>query len=179
MSTAPLMVTPRLTMRAHRLPDLADYSAMWADPAVTRHIGGRPLSGEEAWARLLRYVGHWTLLGYGFWAIIETATGRFAGETGFAEFKRDMQPPIVGTPEIGWVLAPWAQGQGFATEAVQAATAWFDGHHEAAVTTCLIAPANSASLRVAGKCGYHEIRRAVYKDAPAIVFERPRGGLDV
>jgi RimJ/RimL family protein N-acetyltransferase len=178
MSVAPVLVTPRLTLRAHGVKDFADLAAMWGDPAVVRHIGGRPLSGEDVWARLLRYVGHWALMDYGFWVVAETATGRFAGETGFAEFKRDLQPPLVA-PEIGWVLAPWAQGQGFATEAVQAATAWFDRHRESAITTCLIAPENAASLRVAHKCGYREVRRAVYRDAPAIVLERPRADVTV
>src|SRR5689334_19710331 len=123
--SVPVVSTARLTLRAHRLDDFAAYFAMWADPAVTRFIGGRPLSREDAWARFLRYTSHWAMMGYGFWAITETATGRFAGEAGLAEFKREIEPPLVGTPEIGWVMAPWAQGQGFATEAVRAATAWF------------------------------------------------------
>ena len=44
-------------------------------------------------------------MGFGFWALEEKATGAFAGEMGFAEFKREIDPPILGTPEIGWVLA--------------------------------------------------------------------------
>lgn len=77
---------------------------MWADPLVTRYIGGTPFSEEDSWARLLRYAGHWALLGFGFWAIEEKETGRFAGELGFADFKRDIHPPLEATPELGWVL---------------------------------------------------------------------------
>ena len=48
---------------------------MWSDAEVTRFIGGKPLSGEEVWARILRYAGHWSMLGYGYWLIEEKATG--------------------------------------------------------------------------------------------------------
>ena len=107
---------------------------MWADPVVTRHIGGRPFTREEVWARLLRYRGHWAHLGYGFWLIEDKASGEFLGETGFAEFQRAILPPIEGTPEIGWVLATRAHGLGYATEAVRAAVAWGDKHFQGART---------------------------------------------
>ena len=66
---------------------------MWGDPAVARFIGGKPFTREEVWARILRYVGHWTLMGFGFWAIEEKATGDFIGEVGLADFQRDLDPP--------------------------------------------------------------------------------------
>lgn len=56
----PAIETERLTLRGHRLEDFAESAAMWADPEVTRYISGRPFSAEEIWARLLRYVGHWS-----------------------------------------------------------------------------------------------------------------------
>ena len=61
--------------------------------------------------------------GLWFWALVEKATGAFAGDLGFAEFKREIEPSIQGVPEIGWVLAPHAQGKGYATEAVRAVVA--------------------------------------------------------
>ena len=60
---APTLETPRLALRAHRRDDFAACAAMWADPEVVRHIGGRTFSAEESWSRLLRYGGLWTLLG--------------------------------------------------------------------------------------------------------------------
>ena len=78
----PVIETPRLTLRGHRLDDFSDCAAMWADPIVTRHIGGKPFSEEDTWTRLLRYAGHWLLLGFGYWAIEEKDTGSFVGELG-------------------------------------------------------------------------------------------------
>jgi len=163
--------TARLQMRPHRLVDFADCAAMWADPRVTHFISARPFTGEEVWARLLRYAGHWSLLGFGFWAVVEKAKGDYVGEIGFADFKRDMDPPL-NLPEIGWVLASRAHGKGYATEGVRAALAWGDAHFRPAGTTCLIHPENRPSLRIAAKCGYRELRRATYKGQPAIVFVR-------
>lgn len=144
---------------------------MWADPNVTRHILERPLNEEESWARLLRYVGHWALLGFGYWVVIEKQTGDFIGEAGFADYKRMLQPLLEGVPEIGWVLAARAHGKGFATEAVRAITAWGDAHFRTS-TRCIITPENAASFRVAAKCGYREILRTRYNGHEIVIFER-------
>ena len=170
---APTLETDRLTLRVHHSGDFAESAAMWADPEVTRWIGGRPFSGEEAWARLLRYAGLWSLMGFGYWVVREKASSRFVGEVGFADFRRDIVPSIQGRPEIGWVLAAWSHGQGFATEATRAAIAWGDEHLGGGSTACLIHPENAPSLRVAGKCGYRESGRTTHKDQPILMFDRP------
>jgi RimJ/RimL family protein N-acetyltransferase len=175
----PLIETEHLILRGHRIEDLSDCTAMWGNPDVVRYIGGRPYSGEEVWARLLRYVGHWHWMGFGFWAIEEKASGLFAGEVGFAEFKRELEPALQGIPEIGWVLAPHVQGKGYATEAVRAVVAWGDQHFESSRTICLIHPENLRSIRVADKCGYRELYRTAYKGQATTIFERQFDGNSV
>ena len=170
--SAPPLYTARLSLRPHALSDYDACAAMWGDPVVTRYIGGRASTREEVWARLLRYAGHWALLGYGYWAIDETDTGRFVGEVGLADFHRDMEPSFAGAPEAGWVLCPWAHGKGFATEAVRAALAWAETELGVVRTVCMIDEGNTASVRVAEKCGYREWQRASYKGTPAMLFER-------
>jgi len=168
----PTVETARLRLRGHRAEDFDDCAAMWADPRVVRHIGGRPFPAEETWAKILRYAGLWSLLGFGYWAVEERASGRYVGDVGLADFKRDVQPSFDGAPEIGWALMPWAQGKGFATEAVGAAVGWGDRHLAAAATVCMIDPDNAASIRVAEKCGYREFAHATYKGHPTILFRR-------
>jgi RimJ/RimL family protein N-acetyltransferase len=172
VTTAPILQTERLRLRPHRVDDFADLAAMWGDPLVTRHIGGQPSTAEESWSRLARYAGFWALLGFGFWVIEERATGSYVGEAGFADFKRETTPTLGGAPEAGWVLAPSSHGKGFATEAVRAALAWGDAHLPSRRTVCTIDPANTASIRVAHKCGYSEYARGSYKGSPAILLER-------
>lgn len=175
--SVPILETERLTLRGHGVETLDEALALWSDPLVNRHISGKPSGREEVWARVLRYIGHWTALGYGFWQIRERPTGRFVGEAGFADFKRDLAISFDGAPEAGWVLAPWAHGRGYATEAMTAALAWSDATAQVGPRTmCLINPDNAASLRVAAKCGYRELARADYKGAEVIVFERDGRG---
>jgi RimJ/RimL family protein N-acetyltransferase len=172
----PVLETERLRLRGHRLDDFAACAAMWADPAVSRQIGRKPFTEEESWTRLLRYVGHWDLLGFGYWVVEEKASGNFAGEVGFADYKRDMQSPAKELPEIGWVLAKWAHGKGYATEAAQAVLRWGDEHFARSRTTCIISPENLSSIRVAEKCGYRDLQLTLYKGKPTIVFVREPGG---
>jgi RimJ/RimL family protein N-acetyltransferase len=169
---APELVTARLVLRGHRLGDFADCASMWADPDVTRYISGRPVPREEAWMKLLRNVGHWSLRGFGFWVVRERGSGAFVGEVGLGEFKRDMVLTTEGVPEIGWVVAPAAHKKGFATEAARAALAWFDAQIGMPRTSCLIHPDNAPSLRVAAKCGYDETLRTTYKGQPVVLLHR-------
>ncbi len=176
MSEIPVLETPRLIMRGHRADDFSRAAAIWADPAVTRFIG-HPSTWEESWARMMRYAGHWALMGYGFWAIVEKESGRLVGEGGFADFKRTIAwPGAVAEGEDeregGWVLAPEFHGRGLATEAVQAATHWADQRFPGKQTICIIDPANMPSLAVAQRCGYAKIGTTQYKKKDIIVLAR-------
>jgi len=171
-ANVPIIETERLKLRGHCLADFAASAAMWADAEVTRHIGRRPQTAEETWSRLLRYVGHWAVLGFGYWVVELKSTASFIGEIGFADYKRDMQPPLNDTPEIGWVLATQFHGKGYATEGVRAAVAWADRHFGAGQTACIIDPDNLASIRVAEKCGYRKSQVATYKGHPTSLFVR-------
>lgn len=171
---APVIETERLILRPHSLADYEPLAAMWAHPDVYRHIGGVPSTAQASWFRLMRYLGHWQLLGFGYWAVQEKSSGFFAGEIGYADFKREIEPSISGVPELGWVLAPPAHGKGFATEALRAAVAWGDGHFKENRTVCIIAPENLASVRVAEKTGFVEYARTTFMGEPTIMYERLR-----
>jgi len=169
------ITTQRLSLRAHTPLDFDDVARMWADPTVVRHISGKPSTREESWSRLLRYAGHWATMNFGYWSVRETKSGRFVGDVGLSEFRREIVPSLEGKAEAGWVLASWAHGNGFATEAVKAALAWYEREFGTLPTVCMIAPENDASLRVAQKCGYREFAQTLYKNEPVILLERIPG----
>ena len=169
---APPLDTPRLLLRAHRHEDFAEIVEMWADPAVTRFIGGRPFTAEESWQKLLRQVGHWELLGFGYWVVRERSSGRFVGEVGFADLRRELEPPLGDAPEMGWVLAPWSHGRGYATEAVLAALGWGAKAWGPRRTVCIIDPRNDASLRVAARADFREFARTTYHGDATVLLER-------
>jgi len=160
---APVIETARLVLRPHRLDDFDALASMWREPAIVRYISGKPSTSEQSFTRLLRYAGHWSLLGYGYWAIEDRHSGEFAGETGFADYRREIEPPLDGMPELGWMVAPRWQGKGYATEAVRACLSW-GAQHFAAETklACIITPDNVASIRVAEKCGFRQQKMTTY-----------------
>lgn len=170
--TAPTIETARLTLRAHHREDFEASFAMWSDPIVTRYIGGKPSTEQQVWSRLLNYAGHWALLGFGYWALEDKATGRFVGEVGFANFRRDIAPSMRDAPELGWALASPFHGQGYGTEAVRAAVGWGDARFGPSRTVCLIHADNLASIRVAEKCGYRIFARTDFSGVPTLFCER-------
>lgn len=171
----PQLETPRLHLRGHVAGDFDDCFGLWTDPVVTRFIGGRPSTGEEVWARMLRYAGLWGLLGFGYWHVSCRETGRFVGEVGLADFRRSLQPGFGSAPEAGWALASWAHGRGLAREAVTAVLNWADGALPAAPhTVCMIDPENAPSRAIARHVGFQPDGETMYKDHPVLLFRRPR-----
>jgi RimJ/RimL family protein N-acetyltransferase len=168
----PVLETERLRLRGHTVKDAEASRALWTDAAVTRFISGRPHTGEECWARLLRYAGHWSLMGYGYWLVEEKETGAFVGEMGLADYRREIDPPFGDTPEIGWVLAPAHQGKGYATEAIHAILNWAAHELCAESVVCMIHPENAASLRLAERFGFEVKACTTFHDLPTVVFEK-------
>jgi len=174
MAEIPVLETARLRLRPHRKSDLAANFSMWSDPIVVKHTIGAASTQTQSWMRMITFLGLWELLGYGYWAAEEKSSGQYIGDFGFADFMRGVHPSIAGEPELGWVLTPSAHGKGYATEACLATLAWGDQFLPGHRTVCLISPENIASLRVAEKIGYREIKRATIKELPTVIFERKK-----
>ena len=166
----PAIETPRLRLRGHRAHDHAALLAIWSDPVVVRYIGGHPSTSQEAWLRLLRYLGLWCALGYGYWAIEEKSSGRCIGDIGYADFKRDITPSLDGMPELGWVLAAGSHGKGYASEALAAVMAWGRAHLGEQTWACIVDPENAASIRVAVKAGFALREQTTYMGDPVLLF---------
>ena len=173
LSRAPVIETERLILRAHSTDDFASCAKLWGSAKVTRFIGGSPRPPQDAWFRILRYAGHWTLLGYGFWAITDKASGRFLGEGGFSDFRRGLAA-LEDIPEMGWALMPSAWGKGIAKEAVMAFARWGDDNLGVVETGCIISPDNGASIRVAEICGFSAVAEITYDGSPTTIFKRER-----
>lgn len=168
----PTLETERLLLRGYTPDDFDDFAAMWGDPDVVRFIGGRMFTREQSWQRFLTRAGGWQHLGFGFFAVIEKESGQLAGEAGFHEARRAMEPSLEGSLEAGWALLPSAQGWGYATEAMQAAIDWATDAFAGRRMTCLINLDNLPSIRVAGRLGFREFARTSYGEDKVILFER-------
>ena len=170
----PVLTTERLILRVHEETDLDAAAAMWGDPDVTRYIGGKPSSRQEVWFRILRYRGHWTMRPFGYWVVGARATGRYLGEIGLADWKRESLADLPGVPEMGWVLSPAAQGLGYAAEALDRVLAWAD-EEMATDTVCVIADDNARSIRLAERFDYRRSSAPVGADGlPARYCRSPK-----
>jgi RimJ/RimL family protein N-acetyltransferase len=170
MAEIPTLETARLILRGPSLTDFDDLCAMFGDPEVVKHVGGVPLTSEDVWQRILRYVGHWQLFGFGTW-IVRDKAGAFVGEVGLLDYRRVISSALE-IPEVGWGLARAQQGKGYATEAVRAVLAWGDQRFGGGPMSAIIDVDNAPSLRLAERCGFRDVGRATYKNAPVVVLRR-------
>lgn len=137
--------TPRLTLRALCLGDRDALVRLHRDPAVMRFNPAPPASDEDASARLDANIFCAWPPGLGFWAVEREQA--FLGWIMLIPFRG--HPALV---EVGYRLHADAWGQGVATEALAAITAYAVLGRD-----CILAetrPDNAASIRVLEKAGY-------------------------
>jgi RimJ/RimL family protein N-acetyltransferase len=144
----PEILTPRLRLRAFGSSDLDAYAAIVADEDVTRHLGdGRPLSRADAWRQMAIFNGHWTLRGFGIWAVEHRISGELMGRIGC--FYPEGWPAF----EIGYVLGKPFWGGGYATEGAAAALDFARTECRPERIVSLIRPGNAGSIKVAERLG--------------------------
>ncbi|WP_439105528.1 GNAT family N-acetyltransferase [Congregibacter sp.] len=168
----PQLYTDRLYLRGHVESDHPAATSIWQHPEVYNFITGSPLSSQDVWMRLLRYGGLWDMLGYGYWAVEERATGKYIGQLGFADFKRGLVGFDGHYPEAGWALHPDAAGKGYATEGMQAACAWLDQQTLHGRSFCIISADNPRSVKVAEKLGYRYVLDTLFGEEKTAVYFR-------
>ena len=170
--SAPEILTERLRLRAYNMGDFEFLVKMWSDPRTTEFIDATPRSREVCWAKFLRMIGHWKMLGYGYWLVEERTTRAPLGEAGLSQMMREIDPPLGDDFEVGYAFAPEACGQGYATEAVEAAVKWGQTTFPEKGFCCIISPENAPSLKVAEKCGFRRVAMTQYKSGPTILLRR-------
>lgn len=150
--------TERLVLRSWLPADREPFAALNADPEVMEHFPGT-LTRPESDAFADRVATHFAVHGYGLWAV--EAEGRFAGFTGL------QWSDVTGEREleIGWRLARWAWGRGWATEAARAALDV--GLRQAPRVVSFTAVGNLRSVAVMERLGMRRVHE----------FDHPRPGL--
>ena len=157
-----MLQTERLILRPFTTADFDPFAAMYADPRVAETVteDGRPLSRFGAWRGFAGIVGHWTLLGFGMFAVVERATNTFVGRIG------PWQPEGWPDFEIGWTLRSEYWGRGYATEAVKRCIEYSFTELDRPHISSFIVPENVRSIRVAERAGEHLEGEATLPHAP-------------
>ncbi|WP_145507310.1 GNAT family N-acetyltransferase [Yersinia alsatica] len=158
---APQLQTDRLILKQFTLDDFPALKASWDTPEMAKINGGENPSVEMVWTRLLRYIGHWHALGYGYWAVFEKATNRYVGSFGFQNAHRDCTPELK-YPEAGWSLISKARGKGYATEALAEILLWADNNLSSPIC-CIIDDENERSNYLAERFGFQFQTYASYR----------------
>lgn len=159
--------TARLLLRLPRQGDFEAYAAYYADAETARFVGGQ-MSREKAWRHFAALVGHWTLRGFGIWAVEEIASREFAGCIGL--WRPEGWPEL----EVGYWLTREVQGKGYATEAALAARDYAFQKLGANTLVSYIHPDNLASKKVAERMGARFEETIDFADLePHCVFRHP------
>ena len=148
--------TARLRLRPLQAADVAPLAELWADPQVTRYMGG-PRDPAQVRQTLEEDLASGNVETFDLWPVIEKATGQVVGHCGLLEKE------VAGRDEIElvYVLHPSVWGQGYATEIAGALRD--DALDRLGLTRLisLIDPENTASERVARKVGLRLERETV------------------
>ncbi len=151
---APTLHTERLTLRALAGKDFAPLAEFYESPR-SNFVGG-PLRPDQTWRALSCEIGHWTMRGYGRFAVEEKETGKLAGIIG------PWNPEGWPEPELGWDLMEGFEGKGYATEAALATRNYAYTQLGWKTAISLVADGNTASAKVAVRLGAEQDGRFVH-----------------
>ena len=167
---APTLSTERLTLR---MPGPQDFDAQAAFLASDRSgfVGG-PMAAGAAWRALAQMIGHWTLRGFGMWAVTLKGEDRAVGLVGHY-FPIDWPER-----EVGWhIWEPAVEGKGYAYEAAVAARNHAFDSLGRSTAVSYINPANQRSIALAERMGAVRDELApVPAIDPVLVYRHARAG---
>lgn len=145
-----ILETERLVLRYQLASDVPFLTDLWADPIVTRYMGG---PRDRDWLRSLfeETAKNPKAERYDLWPVVEKDTGRVVGHCGLLDKEVEDRAEI----ELSYVFSPAVWGKGYATEIAAAIKQWAMEKIGLKRLIALIEPENAASERVAIKIGMH------------------------
>jgi RimJ/RimL family protein N-acetyltransferase len=139
-----------LQLRPPSPSEAADALAMLADPDTLRWTPQSTVVDEATAREWCERCADWSDGDHATFSVLDATTGRLLGNVSLWQI--DLSEHL--TSAIGYRTAPWARGQGVATDAVRAATRWAFGSLGLERIALPHASANVASCRVAEKAGF-------------------------
>lgn len=168
---APLLRTPRLTLRAYRPSDTDDWFALQSEPSVIEFLPW-PERDRRSSARHLRDRTRHTRLWQAddFLALALEHEGRVIGDVSL--HLRSVSA-ATRSVEIGWVLHPSFSGSGFAAEAASRVLRFAFEEVRARRVIAVTDARNTRSVALARRLGFVE-QHAARRGAPESVWQLDR-----
>jgi RimJ/RimL family protein N-acetyltransferase len=143
-----ILETERLLLREFELSDTDALLKVIGEPIAMRYYPA-PFSRSEVEDWIRRNRARYRDAGCGLWAMLLKASGEVIGDCGF--FVREVEGEF--DFELGWHVRRDLWGQGYATEAARACTAYAFSRLGVERLIALVRPENVSSCRVAEKNG--------------------------
>lgn len=107
--------TERLRIREMSIEDIDNLYSLYSDKSVVEYMEDLPEDREEEKRYITEYIdAMYSFYGYGMWLVEIKETGEIIGRVGFQNTEQ------AGVLELGFMIAPKFQRQGYAYEACRA-----------------------------------------------------------
>jgi RimJ/RimL family protein N-acetyltransferase len=188
--------SPRLILRRIEPADFDFFARIHADPLVARSLGhGRARSVVETRALLARFAETYETFGLGPLAVLRKSDGVLIGRCGLSDmalevsnaagelpriwYQRSQVPvgtEVIFEHELGYTFDRAYWGQGYASEAAVRVFAYSCATMPQRRIVSVIHPDNSASIKIAKKCGARQENRVLQVGQEFLRFVYPLSG---
>lgn len=151
-----ILETKRCYLREMTLDDIDDLFSLYDKKGVTDYIEPLYERTEEIEYQRAYIRNMYEYFGYGMWLVKERSTDKLIGRAGIDNRMINGQPEL----ELGYVIDPAYQRQGYAAEVCSAILDWVHANLECSRVNCLIEEGNEASVRLARKLGFEYCQEA-------------------
>ena len=143
---ATIAETKRCYIREMTAEDMDALYEILIDEETAKYLPAKAGTREEELEKLVSYVSCvYSFFGYGYWGVFSKETGELIGRAGFKEGEYPL--------EAGYVIKRSEWGRGYATEILSELVRYANEELDCTEIVANIDERNTASLRVAEKCG--------------------------
>ncbi len=185
----------RLIFRRIEQADFEFFARIHADPIVARYLGnGKPRSIQETHELLERYFETYKSLELGPLAVLRKSDGVLIGRCGLSDmalevntasgelpriwYQRSQVPSdtnVIFEQELGYTFDRNYWGQGYASEAAARVFNYASSTIPFRPIVSVIHPDNTASIKIAKKCGARHENNVILMGQQFLRFVWPRG----
>lgn len=147
-----IMRTERCVLRELCMQDIDALYELYDKPGMTDYV--EPLyerEKEEEYER--QYIANiYGFYGYGMWLVFDRNNGALIGRAGL---EHRLNESGEGVLEMGYLIAPEYQRQGYGSEVCRGILAWAQEHLDFPGVRCMVRQENTASVALLHSLGFH------------------------